>query len=54
MARTRGAVRRKAVTTPGDEGSVGFHRSLGFAVRLEEEDNGPGQPRVVFTRELVR
>ncbi|WP_189943681.1 hypothetical protein [Streptomyces aurantiogriseus] len=26
---------------------------LGFAVRVEEEYNGPGQPRVVFTRALT-
>ncbi|MEU8654123.1 GNAT family N-acetyltransferase [Streptomyces sp. NPDC048737] len=52
-ARAQGAVRLKAVTTPGNEDSVGFHRGLGFAVRLEEEYNGPGQSRVVFTRELA-
>ncbi|MGX1273611.1 N-acetyltransferase family protein [Streptomyces phaeoluteigriseus] len=51
-ARAQGAVRLKAVTTPGNEGSVAFHRSLGFDVRLEEEYNGPDQPRMVFTRDL--
>ncbi|WP_328432458.1 GNAT family N-acetyltransferase [Streptomyces sp. NBC_00453] len=49
-ARRQGAVRLKAITTVGNEGSTAFHRSLGFDVRVEEEYNGPGQPRVVFTR----
>jgi GNAT superfamily N-acetyltransferase len=48
----QGAVRLKAITTVGNEGSVAFHRSLGFDVRVEEEYNGPGQPRVVFSRTL--
>ncbi|MER5449804.1 GNAT family N-acetyltransferase [Streptomyces sp. NPDC002764] len=48
----QGAVRLKAITTVGNEGSVAFHRSLGFDVRVEEEYNGPGQPRVVFSRAL--
>ncbi|MFE0515785.1 GNAT family N-acetyltransferase [Streptomyces sp. NPDC058964] len=51
-ARGQGAVRLKAITTVGNEGSAAFHRSLGFEVRVEEEYNGPGQPRVVFTRDL--
>lgn len=48
----QGAVRLKAITSVGNEGSIAFHRSLGFGVRVEEEYNGPGQPRVVFTRSL--
>lgn len=52
-AHAQGAVRLKAITTPGNEGSIAFHRRLGFAVRVEEEYNGPGQPRVVFTRDLT-
>ncbi|MFF4905428.1 GNAT family N-acetyltransferase [Streptomyces sp. NPDC001260] len=51
-ARRQGAVRLKAITTVGNEGSVAFHRGLGFDVRVEEEYNGPGQPRVVFSRAL--
>ncbi|MFD8305515.1 GNAT family N-acetyltransferase [Streptomyces sp. NPDC059690] len=51
-AARQGAVRLKAITTVGNEGSVAFHRSLGFDVRVEEEYNGPGQPRVVFSRAL--
>ncbi|WP_458249443.1 N-acetyltransferase family protein [Streptomyces sp. MAI_2237] len=48
----QGAVRLKAITTVSNEGSVAFHRSLGFDVRVVEEYNGPGQPRVVFSRAL--
>jgi ribosomal protein S18 acetylase RimI-like enzyme len=48
----QGAVRLKAITSVGNEGSIAFHRSLGFGVRVEEGYNGPGQPRVVFTRAL--
>ena len=49
-ARKQGAVRLKAITTVGNEGSIAFHRGIGFDVRVEAEYNGPGQPRVVFTR----
>ncbi|MHC3467659.1 N-acetyltransferase family protein [Streptomyces sp. 7R007] len=52
-ARRQGAVRLKAITSVGNEGSVAFHRRLGFEARVEQEYNGPGQPRVVFTRALT-
>ena len=48
----QGAHRLKAITSVGNEGSVAFHRSLGFEVRVVEDYNGPGQARVVFTKEL--
>lgn len=48
----QGAVRLKAITSVTNEGSVAFHRSLGFDARLVEDYDGPGRPRVVFTREL--
>ncbi|MER6179873.1 GNAT family N-acetyltransferase [Streptomyces sp. NPDC001652] len=51
-AREQGAVRLKAITSVANEGSVAFHRSLGFEARVEAEYNGPGQPMVVFTRAL--
>jgi len=49
-ARRQGAVRLKAITSLGNRGSVAFHRSLGFEVRVEEDYNGPGEDRVVFSR----
>jgi GNAT superfamily N-acetyltransferase len=51
-ARRQGAVRLKAITSVGDKGSIGFHRSLGFEVHVAENYSGPGEPRVVFTRDL--
>ncbi|RPF38038.1 acetyltransferase (GNAT) family protein [Streptomyces sp. TLI_185] len=51
-ARRQGAVRLKAITSLGNKGSVAFHRSLGFEVRVEEDYNGPGEDRVVFSRVL--
>lgn len=51
-ARRQGAVRLKAITSPANAGSIAFHRSLGFQDRLIEDYDGPGHPRVVFTRDL--
>lgn len=51
-ARRQGAVRLKAITSPANEGSLAFHRGLGFRSRLVEDYDGPGRPRVVFTRDL--
>ncbi|MER6489632.1 GNAT family N-acetyltransferase [Streptomyces griseorubiginosus] len=51
-ARGQGAVRLKAITSPANTGSLAFHRSLGFQDRLVEDYDGPGRPRVVFTRDL--
>ena len=33
-------------------GSIAFHRTPGFDVRIEDNYNGPGQAMVVFTRAL--
>jgi GNAT superfamily N-acetyltransferase len=51
-ARGQGAVRLKAITSVTNEGSIAFHRSLGFDARVVEDYDGPGRPRVVFTRGL--
>ncbi|MFE2218764.1 GNAT family N-acetyltransferase [Streptomyces canus] len=51
-ARGQGAVRLKAITSVTNEGSIAFHRSLGFDDRVVEDYDGPGRPRVVFTRDL--
>ena len=52
-ARGQGAVRLKAITSVTNEGSIAFHRSLGFDARVVEDYDGPGRPRVVFTRDLL-
>jgi len=51
-ARERGARRMKAITTPGNHGSIEFHRALGYGVELVSDYAGPGRDRYVFTRDL--
>ncbi|MEY9836919.1 N-acetyltransferase family protein [Streptacidiphilus sp. EB103A] len=51
-AQRQGAVRLKAITSVANAGSIAFHRTLGFDVRIEDDYNGPGQAMVVFTRSL--
>lgn len=50
--RAAGAHRLKAITTVGNEGSVAFHRALGFDVREDGDYAGPDRARVVFTKDL--
>lgn len=52
-ARERGAVSLKAVSSPANEGSVAFHRRLGFEQTLVEDYGGAGRPRVVMRRPLT-
>jgi len=42
----------KAMTTPGNETAMAFHRALGFNVELLEDYAGPGRPRIVFAKDL--
>ena len=42
----------RAITTPANEMSIGFHRSLGMAVERVADYAGPGHDRIVFTRAL--
>jgi ribosomal protein S18 acetylase RimI-like enzyme len=51
-ARDAGAVRVKAITTVGNDGSVRFHEALGFTAAEEPDYAGPGRSRVVFTKDL--
>jgi GNAT superfamily N-acetyltransferase len=52
LARERGCRRLKAITTPGNAGSIAFHTALGMAAVEVPDYAGPGRPRVVFTAEL--
>jgi ribosomal protein S18 acetylase RimI-like enzyme len=52
LALERGCTRIKAITTPGNTESVAFHRSMGMDADPVSDYSGPGQPRIVFTREL--
>ena len=51
-AEAQGAVQLKAITTVGNQGSVEFHKALGFETQEVEEYAGPGRARYVFTRPL--
>jgi GNAT superfamily N-acetyltransferase len=45
-------VRMKAITTPGNEGSIRFHVALGWNVQEVDDYAGPGRRRIVFTKPL--
>ena len=43
----------RCVTSPSNEGSVAFHRALGFEVdRVAENYDGPGEDRVLLLKRL--
>jgi ribosomal protein S18 acetylase RimI-like enzyme len=50
--RALGATLLKAITTVGNEGSVDFHRALGFSVVHDPNYAGQGRARYVFTRAM--
>jgi ribosomal protein S18 acetylase RimI-like enzyme len=64
--RRRGVRRVTAITWPGNRGSIGFHRALGFreddgpgtrniyGVRAHPDYESDGEDRTVFVRELDR
>ena len=44
----------RAVTSPGNEGSIAFHESLGFSVESVAKDyHGPGEDHVLFVKLLA-
>lgn len=49
-ARRRGCERVRCITSPVNEGSIAFHRSLGFAVETHSDYDGNGKPKVVFEK----
>ncbi len=51
-ARAEGASKLKAITTPGNHGSVEFHRANGYTVELVQDYAGPGRARYVFSRDM--
>jgi len=53
LSRERGCHTIKAITTPGNEASIAFHRALGMDAVEVADYSGPGRPRVVFTVELT-
>jgi GNAT superfamily N-acetyltransferase len=50
--RAKGCVRMKAITTPGNEGSIRFHVALGWHVQEVDDYAGPGRRRILFTKPL--
>jgi GNAT superfamily N-acetyltransferase len=50
--RREGCSGLKAITTLGNEGSLRFHTSLGWAQAEVEDYAGPGRLRIVFTKSL--
>ena len=53
-AQSEGATQIKAITTPGNAGSIEFHRALGFKIEDVHDYAGPDRGRFVFTRDLAR
>jgi ribosomal protein S18 acetylase RimI-like enzyme len=51
--RSAGCVRMKAITPPGNEGSIRFHVALGWNVEEVDDYAGPGRRRIVFTKPLT-
>lgn len=51
-AATRGCRELKAITTPGNAGSIAFHRALGMDAAEVADYAGPGRPRVVLSGRL--
>jgi GNAT superfamily N-acetyltransferase len=43
----------KAITTPGNEGSIRFHMAQGWNAAEVDDYAGPGRRRIVFTKSLV-
>jgi GNAT superfamily N-acetyltransferase len=50
--RTAGCTLMKAITTPGNEGSIRFHVAVGWRVQEIDDYAGPGRRRIVFTKQL--
>ncbi|MBI3014948.1 MAG: GNAT family N-acetyltransferase [Candidatus Tectomicrobia bacterium] len=62
VALSRGCKKLKAITTPGNLGSIAFHRALGMemigtaneqGIPVVRDYAGPGQGRVVFVKDLL-
>jgi ribosomal protein S18 acetylase RimI-like enzyme len=53
MARARGAVALKAITSQENEGSMAFHRRVGFTEMIRVDDyGGSGRTRIVMRKPL--
>ncbi|WP_194897766.1 GNAT family N-acetyltransferase [Catenulispora pinisilvae] len=52
LAAGQGATSLKAITAVTNTGSFAFHTTIGFRAETFDDYAGPGQARVVFTRDL--
>ncbi len=53
FAQEQGCTELRAITAPGNTGSIRFHEGLGFDATPPVADyNGPGRPMVTFRRQL--
>jgi ribosomal protein S18 acetylase RimI-like enzyme len=52
LVRAGGRTVVRCVTSPMNEGSVAFHRKLGFEAELVADYDGPGADRVAFVKRL--
>jgi ribosomal protein S18 acetylase RimI-like enzyme len=43
----------KAITTPGNDGSIRFHVAVGWDAQEIDDYAGPGRRRIVFTKSLL-
>jgi len=53
LARAREATSLKAITRPGNNSSLAFHRALGFGGDELDGYTASGEPRIVFVRALA-
>jgi GNAT superfamily N-acetyltransferase len=51
--RSAGCVRMKAITTPGNEGSIRFHIAQGWNAQEIEDYAGTARRRIVFSKALA-
>jgi GNAT superfamily N-acetyltransferase len=52
LVRHRGATALKAISIPTNQDSIAFHRALDMSATEVPDYSGPGQPRIVFWRDL--
>jgi ribosomal protein S18 acetylase RimI-like enzyme len=53
LATAQGCTTLNAITTPTNQDSISFHRSIGMSAEEVPDYSGPGQPRMVLSRELA-
>lgn len=52
MVRKRGCDTVRCISSPANEGSIAFHRTMGFEVEVRSDYDDEGEAKVVFAIEL--